>query len=242
MIYFFHHHELPTILQQARIQLLLQRNQHGGMHGAGLNANLNLNLQGNIPQDLPVDEPQGTPQGGAEATSGTNSDNAQAPTVPNTGQGQVPTAGPQMTNQTIWQFHLGPFRRVASHRYPPGAATSYPTSSSNVNVSNSLHSNLQQRTVPNTETELSSNGQNSSTSISNNVQSPTSNNSESINTGSPLTPVQSDSLRSISSLPGSEKNSANSSQRKDQETKLETSETNNGEPRLSNSVNSGTSI
>ena len=30
MIYFFHHHELPVILQQAQIQDLLMRNQQDG--------------------------------------------------------------------------------------------------------------------------------------------------------------------------------------------------------------------
>ena len=30
MIYFFHHYELPVILQQAQIQDILMRNQEGG--------------------------------------------------------------------------------------------------------------------------------------------------------------------------------------------------------------------
>ncbi|XP_071495173.1 membralin-like [Diadema antillarum] len=47
MIYFFHHYELPAILQQARLQVLLQRNQHGGMHGR---INININLGENAQQ------------------------------------------------------------------------------------------------------------------------------------------------------------------------------------------------
>ncbi|XP_077980979.1 membralin-like isoform X2 [Glandiceps talaboti] len=48
MIYFFHHYELPAILQQARIQLLLQRNQHAGIHTTGMNVDLDLD-----DEDLP---------------------------------------------------------------------------------------------------------------------------------------------------------------------------------------------
>ncbi|PIK44690.1 putative membralin [Apostichopus japonicus] len=36
MVYFFHHYELPAILQQAHLQVLLQRNQHGGLQGHGV--------------------------------------------------------------------------------------------------------------------------------------------------------------------------------------------------------------
>ncbi|XP_071800387.1 membralin-like [Asterias amurensis] len=234
MIYFFHHHELPTILQQARIQLLLQRNQHGGMHGAGLNANLNLNLQDNIPQDIPLEEPQGNPQGGAEA---------QAHRTPGNDTTQ-PTAVPQAqptTRPTIWQFHLGPFRRVAAQRYPPQpASASYPTPASNANINNSVHSNIQQQTVPTTETVLNSNRQNNASGpgTSNSVHpSTTSINNETVHAD---TAIERDSNSSISSLP--ERNSVDKSQqhyKKDTQSNLDATDR---EARLSNSMDSGTSV
>ncbi|XP_072027387.1 membralin-like [Amphiura filiformis] len=76
MIYFFHHYELPAILQQARLQLLLQRNQHGGIHAGGLN--VNINLDENLPEVPAADEPlqaggQGA-EGGAAAVGRTAAD------------------------------------------------------------------------------------------------------------------------------------------------------------------------
>ncbi|XP_071951941.1 membralin-like [Antedon mediterranea] len=50
MVYFFHHYELPAILQQARVQLLLQRNQHGG-----LSLNINRNNDNNQPNVNPAE-------------------------------------------------------------------------------------------------------------------------------------------------------------------------------------------
>ena len=150
MIYLFHHHELPTILHQARIQLLLQRNQHGGMHGAGLNANLNLNVQDNIPPDIAAEEPQGDPQGGAEVGAGGgttgaghNTGTQQGAALPNRPQGQAtgvqaPPPATRLASPTIWQFHLGSMlrRRVnvsvhANQRYPPGTGPRQPTPPSN---------------------------------------------------------------------------------------------------------------
>ncbi|XP_030835946.1 membralin-like [Strongylocentrotus purpuratus] len=65
MIYFFHHYELPAILQQARLQVLLQRNQHGGMHPR---INININLGENAPQQQ---QPQpGTTDGGEANNQG----------------------------------------------------------------------------------------------------------------------------------------------------------------------------
>ncbi|XP_033120826.1 membralin-like [Anneissia japonica] len=93
MVYFFHHYELPAILQQARVQLLLQRNQHGGL---SLNVNLNNENQGNAPaggpdanqnqmdanQNNPVaptaDAPAGNPEGNAPGNPG-GSQAGQAP-------------------------------------------------------------------------------------------------------------------------------------------------------------------
>ncbi|XP_070564419.1 membralin-like [Ptychodera flava] len=56
MIYFFHHYELPAILQQARIQILLQRNQHGGIHTAGINVDFDLDDE-DLPDLIPPPSP-----------------------------------------------------------------------------------------------------------------------------------------------------------------------------------------
>ncbi|XP_002740177.1 membralin-like [Saccoglossus kowalevskii] len=72
MIYFFHHYELPAIIQQARIQLLLQRNQHGGIHS-------DFDLDEDLP-DLMLPSPN-------------NNDN-----MPDNNQGNVAAANPRTDN------------------------------------------------------------------------------------------------------------------------------------------------
>uniref|UniRef100_A0A665TCT3 Transmembrane protein 259 n=1 Tax=Echeneis naucrates TaxID=173247 RepID=A0A665TCT3_ECHNA len=64
MIYFFHHYELPAILQQIRIQEMLLQNQQGGQaNQTALQDNLNNNNAAagprpNTPQPGPADPPQ----------------------------------------------------------------------------------------------------------------------------------------------------------------------------------------
>lgn len=75
MIYFFHHYELPAILQQIRIQEMLLQNQQAGQNQTALQDNLNNN-------------------GAAAATTATGTTNAPQPEV--TG-GTEP--GPQTDSQ-----------------------------------------------------------------------------------------------------------------------------------------------
>lgn len=83
MVYFFHHYELPAILQQAHLQVLLQRNQHGGLQGQRINVNVrNANQQDQVrqqPNGVPNEDSQNATQpvgsaatggGGNAATSG----------------------------------------------------------------------------------------------------------------------------------------------------------------------------
>lgn len=95
MVYFFHHYELPTILQQAHLQVLLQRNQHGGLQGRRrINVNVaqrnmnppNPHLVGRQPA------PNGVPDREAETeTTPPGTDGAASPTP---GRGQTQGANP----------------------------------------------------------------------------------------------------------------------------------------------------
>lgn len=61
MIYFFHHYELPAILQQIRIQEMLLQNQQAGQAGqanqTALQDNLNNNHNAAAPAPVPGPEP-----------------------------------------------------------------------------------------------------------------------------------------------------------------------------------------
>lgn len=75
MVYFFHHYELPAILQQAHLQVLLQRNQHGGLQGQRINVNVrNANQQDQgrqQPNGVPNEDSQNATQPvGSAATGG----------------------------------------------------------------------------------------------------------------------------------------------------------------------------
>ncbi|CAJ1059510.1 membralin isoform X2 [Xyrichtys novacula] len=85
MIYFFHHYELPAILQQIRIQeMLLQNQQAGQANQTALQDNLNNNHTAAGPGPGPGPEPGpgpgpdpgpvSTPQPGASTTSGPQTD------------------------------------------------------------------------------------------------------------------------------------------------------------------------
>lgn len=53
MIYFFHHYELPAILQQIRIQEMLLQNQAGQNHQTAVQDNLNNNTTANTNSTAP---------------------------------------------------------------------------------------------------------------------------------------------------------------------------------------------
>lgn len=65
MIYFFHHYELPAILQQIRIQEMLLQNQQAGQNQTALQDNLNNN---NSAPAVADPGPPGTDQSGAAGT------------------------------------------------------------------------------------------------------------------------------------------------------------------------------
>lgn len=66
MIYFFHHYELPAILQQIRIQEMLLQNQQAGQNQTALQDNLNNNIGTAAAGTGPANAAQPGPTSGAE--------------------------------------------------------------------------------------------------------------------------------------------------------------------------------
>uniref|UniRef100_A0A3Q4GGS6 Transmembrane protein 259 n=1 Tax=Neolamprologus brichardi TaxID=32507 RepID=A0A3Q4GGS6_NEOBR len=64
MIYFFHHYELPAILQQIRIQEMLLQNQQAGQNQTALQDNLNNNIGTAATGTGPANAPQPGPTSG----------------------------------------------------------------------------------------------------------------------------------------------------------------------------------
>uniref|UniRef100_A0AAX7TY11 Transmembrane protein 259 n=1 Tax=Astatotilapia calliptera TaxID=8154 RepID=A0AAX7TY11_ASTCA len=73
MIYFFHHYELPAILQQIRIQEMLLQNQQAGQNQTALQDNLNNNIGTAAAGTGPANAPQPGPTSGAEPGPQTDS-------------------------------------------------------------------------------------------------------------------------------------------------------------------------
>lgn len=75
MIYFFHHYELPAILQQIRIQEMLLQNQQAGQNQTALQDNLNNNgtaaaaATGTRPANAPQPGPTGSTEPGPQTDS-----------------------------------------------------------------------------------------------------------------------------------------------------------------------------
>ncbi|XP_068599432.1 LOW QUALITY PROTEIN: membralin [Brachionichthys hirsutus] len=69
MVYFFHHYELPAILQQIRIQEMLLQNQQAGQNQTALQDNLNNNHSAATDPAPPADPraPAASPAGGGAA-------------------------------------------------------------------------------------------------------------------------------------------------------------------------------
>ncbi|XP_041474761.1 membralin-like [Lytechinus variegatus] len=143
MIYFFHHYELPAILQQARLQVLLQRNQHGGMHPR---INININLGENAPQQQQpqpgnTDRQEDNNQGGGNTTpNGTQPQQQQQATQPVPGVNVAAVQRPVWRQRrTLFSMYLGAllYRRPATANAAVSQQTEVASSAAETATSNS---------------------------------------------------------------------------------------------------------